>query len=155
MRSLSRAATAIGLLGLAAAIVIGSVLGVRLGANASEPGVEELRIVDPALAAAAPEHARRSAAGFTGFGSAALTGEVIAGGEIVSVEASDDGPGGTLIFRDEGRHTTVRYLDGTRLFELVSGAELAVGDTVVLRFADDEVVGLLLVPAQVGSDSGE
>lgn len=153
MRSLSRAATAIGLAGFAVAIVLGGLLGLRLGANASEPGVQEVRVVDPVLAAAAPQHAQRSSAGFTGFGSAALTGEVIAGGVLESVEADENGNGGTLVFRDEGRRTSVRYLDGTRLFELVAGAELAEGDTVVLRFADNVVVGLLRVPADAQDDA--
>ncbi len=155
MRSLSRAATAIGLLGFGLAIVLGGLLGVRLGADASEPSVQELTIVDPALSASAPEHARRSSGGFTGFGSAALTGEVIAGGVVVSVEPNEEGDGGQLVFRDEGRQTTVRYLDGTRLFELVEGAKVAQGDTVVLRFVDNEVVGLLRVPAETDRNSGD
>jgi hypothetical protein len=156
MKSLTRAATAIGLAGLALAMVLGGIVGLRLGASASEPGVQQLSIIDPALAAAAPEHAQRSPAGFTGFGSAALLGEVIAGGVLESVEADENGNGGTLVFRDEGRRTSVRYLDGTRLFELVAGAELAAGDIVVLRFADDAVVGLLRVPAdaEAGSTGG-
>ena len=122
-------------------------LGVRLGANASEPGVEELRIGDPALATGAPEHARRSSGGFTGFGSAALAGEVITGGELVSVQS--EGDGGTLVFRDGGRETSLRYLNGSRLFELIDGAELSAGDTVVLRFDGDTVVGMLRIPADL------
>ena len=151
MRSLSRAATALGLLGFAVAIVLGGLLGVRLGAAASEPDTREVEVIDPALSAGPPAHAQHSAAGFTGFGSAALTGEVIAAGVLESVEP--DEVGGTLVFTDAGRRTTVRYLDNTRLFELVNGAELSEGDTVVLRFENNEVVGLLLVPG-IDEDAG-
>ena len=145
MRSLSRAATALGLIGLVAAAFAGAVIGVRAGANASEPAVSVLRVVDPVLSAGPPEHARRSAGGFTGFGAAALAGEVIAGGSLVAVEANDQG-GGTLVFRDGARETSVRYLDATRLRELVSGADLSEGATVVLRLEDGDVVSLLHIP---------
>lgn len=151
MRSISRAATALGLLGIALVIVAGAILGLRLGSDASEPSVREVSIDDPALAAAAPANTRRSSGGFTGFGTAALPGEVIAGGELVSVETDDSG--GTLVFRDAGRQTAVRYLDSTRLFELVEGAELAPGDTVVLRIDGDQVVGLLRISPEL--ESGE
>jgi len=151
MRSLSRAATALGLAGFALAIVIGAVIGVGLGASASEPGTDELSIDDPALAAAAPDHAKRSPAGFTGFGSAALSGEVIAGGELQSVEADDNG--GTLVFSDDGRTTSIRYLNNTRLFELIADADLLPGDTVVMRFEGNEVVGILRISPELSEDA--
>lgn len=149
MRTLSRAATAAGLIGFALAIALGAFVGVRAGADASRPEVRELRVTDPELFAGPPAHARSSAGGFTGFGSASLAGEVIAGGELVSVEAIDAaaGGGGRLVFRDDGRETTVRYLNATRLFELVAGSELNEGDTVVMRIVDGEVQGLLRIPS--------
>ena len=152
MRSLSRAATAFGLLGLAIAAVLGATLGLRLGASGSEPGLSEVRVADPALVSGPPEHARRSSGGFTGFGAAALAGEVITGGELVSVESNE--AGGTLVFRDAGRETSVRYLNGTKLFELVDGADLGVGDTVMLRLEGDEVTGLLRIPAGLRTEDG-
>lgn len=144
MRSFSRAATAFGLLGLVAAMALGATLGLRLASNASEADLQEVLVADPALSDGPPAHAQRSAGGFTGFGLTALSGEVIAGGELVSVER--DGDGGTLVFRDASRETSIQYLDTSRLFELVAGTELAPGDTVVLRFEGDEVVGLLRIP---------
>jgi hypothetical protein len=148
MRSLSRAATAAGLIGFALAIVLGAFVGVRAGTNASEPEVRELRIADPDLFAGPPAGARQSAGGFTGFGGASLAGEVINGGELVSVEAIDPeaGGGGRLVFRDQGHETSVRYLNGTRLFELAAGSELNEGDAVVLRIVDGVVVGVLRIP---------
>ena len=154
MRRLSRPATAVGLIGLALAMTAGAILGVRLGSSASEAGVSELRIADPELFAGPPVDARRSSGGFTGFGLAALPGEVIAGGELVSVEPSDDG-GGTLVFRDGGRQTSVRYLDDTRLFELVANADLALGDTVLLRLNGSKVVGLLRIAVDVEADASQ
>lgn len=154
MRSFSRAATAVGLIGLGLAAVAGAFLGFSLGADASEPAVSQVRIVNPALFAGPPAHARRSEGGFTGFGAAMLPGQVIAGGEFVSAEPSEGGSG-TLVFRDGGRETTVRYLEATRLFELVAGAELAVGDNVVVRIEDGDVVGLLRIAFEIAeADAG-
>jgi len=150
VRTLSRAATAFGLLGLVLAILGGALLGTRLGAAASEPGTNTVHVADPELSAGAPAHARRTAGGFTGFGSAALPGEVIAGGELVSM--TEDGAGGTLVFRDGGRETSIRYTDSARLFELVAGGELAVGDTVVLQFDGDAVIGVLRIPFDLGAE---
>ena len=145
MRSLSRAATALGLLGIGLAMVAGALLGVRPRADASAPGVSKVRVRDPLLSAGPPERARESVGGFTGFGGAALAGEVIAGGVLVSVEPNENG-GGTLVFRDGGRETTIRYRDTTRLRELVAGAVLAPDDTVLLRFEDGDVVSVLRIP---------
>lgn len=149
MRTLSHAATAGGLIGIALALALGAFVGVRAGADASKPEVRELRIADPDLFAGPPAHARSSAGGFTGFGSASLAGEVIAGGELVSVDTVDpaDGGGGLLVFRDTGRETAVRYLDATRLFELVAASELNAGDTVVMRIVDGDVQSLLRIPS--------
>jgi hypothetical protein len=146
VRSLSRAATAIGLAGFAVAALLGAVLGLRLGASASEPGVQELVLTDPAFYAGPPSDARISVAGFTGFGAPALAGEVIAGGEVVSVAASDEG-GGTLVFRDGDRETALQYVNASRLYELVGDASLAAGDSVVVRVEDDAVAGVLVVPS--------
>jgi len=144
MRSLTRLATALGLIGFVLAAAAGAFVGVRAGASASEPGLNQVRIIDPVNAAGPPEHAWFSAGGFSGFGAAALPGEVITGGALVSVEPAE--PGGRLVFRDGGRQTTVRYLETVRLFELVNGKGLATGDTVVLRFVDNDIVSVLLIP---------
>ncbi len=148
MRSLTRAATAAGLIGFALAVALGAFVGVRAGTNASEPEVRELRIADPELVAGPPAGARQSAGGFTGFGGASLAGEVINGGELVSVEVIEpaEGGGGRLVFRDQGRETSVRYLNSTRLFEVGTGSELHEGDAVVLRIVDGVVVGVLRIP---------
>lgn len=134
------------------AVVAGGFLGVRTARQASEPGVAELVIQDPQLFAGPPVGAPTSLGGFSGFGSAALRGEVFGSGELVSIElapAEDEqqSASGTIVIRSGSRELSVRFRSTQRLFQLVGIDQLAVGDTVVIRSLDGAVTSLLRVPA--------
>jgi hypothetical protein len=133
------------------AVVAGGFLGVRTARDRSEPTVAELVIVDPELLSGPPVGAFSSAGGFSGFGSAALGGEVLGSGELVGVELlptpeGAEGVRGTVTIRNGSRELTVRFLSTLRLFEVVSLDELVVGDAVVVRSLDGEATSVLRVP---------
>lgn len=130
-------------LGLAVVVVVvaGFVIGMRLGAVVSEPGVAELRFVDPRVLDSVPSSTVRSAGGFTGFGGApALTGGVLRSGQLAGIEPGRitvEGPSATLEVSHDG---------GTRLFRLAAAtSDLAPGDRVVLRTESGQVAGVLRV----------
>ena len=128
-------------LALVAVGVAGFVAGMRLGSAASEPGVNQLRFVDPSALETTAESAARSAGGLTGFGGApALTGDVLGSGVFGDTEA------GLLRIEQSSRSLEIAYQDGTRLFRITpASAPLVPGDRVVVRTEDDQVTGVLRV----------
>lgn len=133
-----RWAVSLALLGVAAG---GFAVGMRLGATASDPGVEELRLVSPSALETTPESAARSAGGFTGFGGApALTGDVLGSGVLGTSEP------GSLRIEQSARSLEVAYQAGTRLFRITpASTPLGAGDRVVVRTEDGRVTGVLRV----------
>ena len=144
MNAASSALTWLAVVSIGLAVVAGGLLGVRTARQASEPAVAELVIVDPELFAGPPTGALTSPGGFSGFGAAALRGEVLGSGELVSVDAQQGS--GTVVIRSGSRQLTVRFRSTLRLFQLVSLDELNVGDTVVIRSVDGVATSLLRVP---------
>ena len=139
------------------ALVAGGFLGVRTARSASQPDTSELVIVDPELFSGPPAGAFTSPGGFSGFGSAALRGEVVGSGELVSVDLAPPQEGqesasGTIVVRSGSRELSVRFSSTLRLFQLVSIDELAVGDTVIIRSVDGAPVSLLRVPVDEASE---
>lgn len=149
MNTTSNVLTWLAVVGIGFAVVAGGFLGVRTARQASEAGVAELVIVDPELLSGPPAGAFTSPGGFSGFGAAALRGEVLGSGALVSVEVEDGS--GTILIRNGSRELTVHFLSTLRLYHLVSVDQLAVGDTVVVRSVDGVATSLLRVPV-VDSD---
>lgn len=128
-------------LAVIAVAAAGLFAGMRAGSLASEPGVEELRFVDPNTLETTLQSAAKSAGGFTGFGGApALSGDVLRTGSLASVDADGirvDEPAASL---------NVVFEDGTRRFRIAPvSTPLAPGDRVVVRTEDSQVTGVLRV----------
>ncbi|MDE2695677.1 MAG: hypothetical protein OXH97_04065 [Chloroflexota bacterium] len=134
---------------LVAAALAGLVLGRWAGERASAPTVVELAIEDPALAAADADEGWTTRGGFTGFGGLpALPGEVWRAAHVVESEP------GRLVITSGGATTTIDYRATSRLFEIVPGDSIEVGDIVVVRIVDGVIAAMLVVPPDVEEGSG-
>ncbi len=158
MKVASSVLTWVAVVSLGVAVVAGGFVGVRTARSGSEPSVDQLVVVDPELLSGPPVGASSSAGGFSGFGSAALGGEVLGSGEVIGIELLEmpegaEGARGTVTIRNGSRELTVQFLSTLRLFELVSLNELVVGDSVVVRSLDGEATSVLRVP--VGDEDDE
>ena len=151
MNATSNVVTWLAVVGIGFAVVAGGFLGVRTARQGSEAGVAELVIVDPELFSGPPAGAFTSPGGFSGFGAAALRGEVLGSGALVSVEIEDGS--GTILIRNGSRELAVRFLSTLRLYHLVSVDQLAVGDTVVVRSVDGVATSLLRVPVDADDEA--
>jgi hypothetical protein len=125
----------------AVALLGGGFAGVRLGQAASQPRVEEVRVVDPGALSGVPGLEVRSPAGFTGFGGPpALEGEVLRKG--VAAEAGS----GSFTLVDGGARSQIDFSQPLRLYRVTpSTAPLALGDSVVVRFEGGRATGVLRV----------
>ncbi|MXZ46442.1 MAG: hypothetical protein F4Z08_05535 [Chloroflexi bacterium] len=134
---------------LVAAALAGLVLGRWAGEQASAPTVVELVIEDPALAAADADGGWTTRGGFTGFGGLpALPGEVWRAAHVVESEP------GRLVITSGGATTTIDYRATSRLFEIVPGEGVEVGDIVVVRMVGGVIAAMLVVPPDVEEGSG-
>lgn len=134
---------------LVAAALAGLVLGRWAGERASAPTVVELVIEDPALAAAGADEGWTTRGGFTGFGGLpALPGEVWRAAHVVESEP------GRLVVTSGGATTTIDYRATSRLFEIVPGDSIEVGDIVVVRMVGGVIAAMLVVPPDVEEGSG-
>ncbi len=134
---------------LVAAALAGLVLGRWAGDRASAPTVVELAIEDPALAAADADEGWTTRGGFTGFGGLpALPGEVWRAAHVVESEP------GRLVVTSGGATTTIDYRATSRLFEIVPGDSIEVGDIVVVRMVGGVIAAMLVVPPDVEEGSG-
>lgn len=126
-------------IGGAVALVGGGALGVRLGEAASRPGVEEIRLADPAALPAASGIESRSPGGFSGFsGPPALEGSVLRTGI-----ATDVRPGSFVLVAD-GARSTVEFTQPLRLHRISTAtAPLVAGENVVVRLADGHAAAVL------------
>ncbi|MYE32233.1 MAG: hypothetical protein F4X80_06205, partial [Chloroflexi bacterium] len=124
---------------LVAAALAGLVLGRWAGERASAPTVVELVIEDPALAAADADEGWTTRGGFTGFGGLpALPGEVWRAAHVVESEP------GRLVVTSGGATTTIDYRATSRLFEIVPGDSIEVGDIVVVRMVGGVIAAMLV-----------
>lgn len=141
-------------LGVAAALFAlgsGVALGTRLAERASQPGHDQLLIVDPALATAGAAQSLRSPGGFTGFdGAGSLPGAAVRTG---TVGVSRDG---AFEVASQGSSLGIRTTSTARLFRLRRAATgLRAGDAVIVRVQPDGAAGgVLRVPRDLTEGTG-
>ena len=151
MRLPPRLLTFLGVAGALFALGGGIALGTRLAERASQPGHDELVIVDPALAAAGAEQSLRSPAGFTGFdGAGSLPGAAVRTGTVGALRD------GAFEVTSQGSSLSIRTTSTARLFRLRRAATgLRAGDAVIVRaLADGTVGGVLRVPRDLTEGTG-
>ncbi len=147
---MNRVITFISVIGVVAAAIAGAAAGVALGERASEPGTQTLTVLDPTLALDEGPNLT-SPGGFTGFeGAPALTGRVFRTG---AFEALD---GDTAYIASSSGALDLQIDSTARLLRLgpLAGA-LQPGDTVLIRYEDDEPVAILRVPSDLRSPTAE
>lgn len=144
---LRRRLTTVAMVALAvAAIAGGGILGARLGREASTPQIRNVAIAAPEGFAGPATGARRSPAGFTGFGGKpALEGDVLRAGALESVN------GGNLVIATAESTLTVRASSVERLYTIgASSTPLRTGDSVQVLVRDGAVAGVLRLPPGLG-----
>lgn len=147
MKSAANPAIALILVTLICSVSIGTIVGTHLGRTHSTIEPTTLTLVDPNNFAGPPHQAILSAGGFTGFGSLGIPGEVIASGTLIVSEQDENG-GGTLVFREGGRETSIHYRDRSKIRRIVTGANLFEGATVLLHLDEGITVGMLHVVSE-------
>ena len=134
---------------LVVAGLAGLVVGRWAGEQASEPAVERLLIVDPALLLGSGAVGRTSAGGFTGFGGLpTLPGGVLRAATVVESRPRQ------IVVEAEGSTTTIDLATTARLFRIEASPGPEAGDVVVVRLVDGVPRGVLLVPPDLEEGSG-
>ncbi|MDA0815473.1 MAG: hypothetical protein O2924_02730 [Chloroflexi bacterium] len=139
-----RFATPLSAFGLVAIVAVGLVVGMQLGELTSAANEQTLALDRPSTVAAR-DVGLRSSAGFNGFETGALRGDVTRTGAITT-------PSADTIIVDSGAATAeFRFTSPTRLYRIQpSSSPLRPGDVVVIRLnADGAGEASLRVPGDL------
>ena len=124
-------------------MVISVVLGINVGLSFSSPEIKSLIIENPLLPNTHPIGTPQSEAGFTGFESGGITGEVFASGLLTEIYI-DEIPK-KILFRSNGRESAIEYLEPSKFF-IIEGSEiLVIGDQISVNIKNGKPHGVLRI----------
>jgi len=118
-------------------------LGINVGLSFSSPQVKSLIIEDPLSPNTHPIGTIHSEAGFTGFESGGITGEIFASGLLTEIYI-DEIPK-KILFRSNGRESTIEYLEPSKFFIIEGSEVLAIGDQISISIKNGKPHGVLRI----------
>ena len=124
-------------------VIISAVLGMQVGASLSSPQTKSLIIENPLSSDSPPIGTPNSEAGFTGFETGAITGEIFTSGTLT--EISRDKTPQKIFFTSNGRESTIEYLGPGKFFIIENNETLAIGDRISVKIESGSPKGILRI----------
>tara|TARA_B100000029_G_scaffold507008_1_gene590798 strand:+ start:3334 stop:3774 length:441 start_codon:yes stop_codon:yes gene_type:complete len=124
-------------------IIFSSALGMHIGSSLSSPQFQTLTIEDPSSSTLHPMGTPHSEAGFTGFETGGITGEVITSGELTEI-VSNETPA-KIFFNTNGRESTIEYQGIDRFFVIEKNKTLIIGERIIIKMKRDSPQAILRI----------